>query len=353
MSHFTVLVKIDAEAIAKHGSAEKAVDVMLRPYQENNMDNCPSEFLKFTDKTDEIDDDWKNKMIDCYRLANGKLVFSWDNRFKQPVIEDDGTTHSWKTKSVCPDNAEKVNIHLNEMYESFELYVEEWQGYSRCGSNNEYGYWENPNATWDWFQIGGRWTGYFPVKNNAGYIGEGSLVCKPLEDATNLADICQISDLDIEKIQANSQDEIDKFCEYWKKYDYGRNPEMDWHAKSYCRSFALKYDLLDCKDKGDITGEVFLTIPWDKEKTPERFDVWKCPVSENDIRTKYSDFFAPLRTYAVLDNDGWHAASDMGWWGMSLNTSAEQTQEYNENWFDKFIESEPDSTWLAIVDCHI
>lgn len=55
MSHFTVLVRVPAEILQKHeGSVAKAVAAMLAPYQENNMDDCPKEFLEFNDTEDEI-----------------------------------------------------------------------------------------------------------------------------------------------------------------------------------------------------------------------------------------------------------------------------------------------------------
>lgn len=31
---------------------------------------------------------------------------------------------------------------------------------------NDYGYWENPNAKWDWYVIGGRWSNNVLLKND-------------------------------------------------------------------------------------------------------------------------------------------------------------------------------------------
>src|SRR5687768_5462716 len=35
-----------------------------------------------------------------------------------------------------------------------------------CQPNKDgkYGYWQNPNKKWDWYDLGGRWAGYFKLK---------------------------------------------------------------------------------------------------------------------------------------------------------------------------------------------
>jgi hypothetical protein len=81
MSHFTVLV------------IGENIDKQLAPFQENNMDDCPKEYLKF--------------------------FSSKDDRYK--------------------DEPE----------------------------NDEDGYWENPNAKWDWYSLGGRWSGMIKLKDGA------------------------------------------------------------------------------------------------------------------------------------------------------------------------------------------
>lgn len=43
--------------------------------------------------------------------------------------------------------------------------MEDWCGFEeRDEKTGKYGYWENPHTKWDWYQIGGRWNGFFRLK---------------------------------------------------------------------------------------------------------------------------------------------------------------------------------------------
>ena len=82
MSHFSV-------AVVTNTGSEEEVERLLAPYQENNMGDCPEEYLEFIEDEDaDIDDE------------TGKR-----------------------------------------------------------------GYWENPNAKWDWYRIGGRASGLLKLKS--------------------------------------------------------------------------------------------------------------------------------------------------------------------------------------------
>jgi hypothetical protein len=56
-------------------------------------------------------------------------------------------------------------------YTTFEEFAERW--YKRKpNENGKYGYWHNPNAKWDWYELGGRWTGFFKLKNHESESGK-------------------------------------------------------------------------------------------------------------------------------------------------------------------------------------
>ena len=50
------------------------------------------------------------------------------------------------------------------MYKTFEKYAEDYRGYEYNKEEKRYGFYCNPNAMWDWYQIGGRWPVTFLVK---------------------------------------------------------------------------------------------------------------------------------------------------------------------------------------------
>ena len=110
MSHFVVGV------ILENGTKEKdiynKITEMMEPYQENNMGDCPKQYLEFL-----------------------------------PVDEED--MEYYKNDYEKPKNKYK--------YDSFDKYMEECTSYEYNAAVKSYGYYENPNAKWDWYEIGGRW----------------------------------------------------------------------------------------------------------------------------------------------------------------------------------------------------
>lgn len=103
--HFPVGVLVDKKG--------KKLEELLAPYQENNMGNCPKEFLEFMEATEEINEYEDHK----------------------------------------------------EDYETLDEFMEDYYGIEKDKETGKYGYWENPNAQWDWYQIGGRWSNMLLSKN--------------------------------------------------------------------------------------------------------------------------------------------------------------------------------------------
>ena len=54
-------------------------------------------------------------------------------------------------------------------------YAEKHGNYEKGDGTDAYGYYLNPNAEWDWFQIGGRWPNRFLVKSNCCTVFSGEL----------------------------------------------------------------------------------------------------------------------------------------------------------------------------------
>jgi len=70
MSHFTCLV------------VGNNPEQQLAPYQENNMDDCPEQYLEFFDVTDEYVEEYEKETVTRIKLESGELVEMWDDRFR-------------------------------------------------------------------------------------------------------------------------------------------------------------------------------------------------------------------------------------------------------------------------------
>ena len=153
MSHFTVLV-IGNEP-----------EEQLKPFQENNCDDCPEEYLEFNDTTQEHKESYAKDFTEVVEYPDGAMVSTYDDRFKNPNYNFMGG----RNKETNPEYIylyPVIEVPVNVLYKTFEEYMTDYCGERFHKDQNAWGYWENPNAKWDWHQLGGRWCGFFKLKDN-------------------------------------------------------------------------------------------------------------------------------------------------------------------------------------------
>ena len=46
-------------------------------------------------------------------------------------------------------------------YETLEEFADEYHGYSKLDNEEVWGRYTNPNSKWDWYSVGGRYTGRY------------------------------------------------------------------------------------------------------------------------------------------------------------------------------------------------
>lgn len=131
MSHFSVAVFSDGIS----------VDALLEPYQENNMGTVCDDYLEFVDIEDESRWEYEHNSITMVKLPNGNLVHRWDEESKQ-------------------EGALNVEVYHKDIYATFDEFMNDYKCAEKDRVTGKYGYWENPNAKWDWWDIGGRFGGW-------------------------------------------------------------------------------------------------------------------------------------------------------------------------------------------------
>jgi hypothetical protein len=333
MSHFTVAVITNGQP--SYADIEKA----LAPYQENNMGDCPKEFLAFRSLSAEYKDEYENGTTERVRLADGTLVYPWSDCLYTEVTKDayekakaDGKLTRYtgfkEEKWFVKKDLEKigavlVEIPWKEVYSTLEEYLEDYHDAKKDEETHDYGYWENPNAKWDWWQIGGRWCGKLMVAadcNNCGY-GELSWGCGNENPYTVEAgdykkvDSARIKDL----VFLEERKAYDKAKRFWEMHIEGRLPETDEEAEEL------------------------------------KFAFYKPEYYEKTYGTKetYAECESTFHTYAVIDKNGcWHSKGEMGWFGVSLSDENQEVnfiRKYKETVFN----NAEDDDYITIVDCHI
>lgn len=188
----------------------------------------------------------------------------------------------------------------------------------------------NPNAKWDWWQIGGRFPNRFLVPAGlqdcipSAKDDDGESATHPegyqYADAARKKDIC---------------------------WDVMRKIAVDTVEKRYqkcVRAFETK-DLTDfgplCRilDEGISAWGEMLYLKG------ETLDEYKARKGATDL-DRYM-----CHTYAFVDRNGdWIGSGDMGWFGISSNDKDERA--WNDE-IQKLMNEAKDDDFLAIVDCHI
>lgn len=253
MSHFTVLVTADNR---------EQLEERLAPFDEGA--NGPTRFHVHTP----IDDlEGSKELYEEWRKDNPNSIMTFDE-----WMEDDGLEFKYGT----------------------------------------WGYLSNPNAKWDWWLIGGRWSGTLLLKEGTerSYDSEESGLGTPGVFGRD-------SSVSLDLARA----------------DYARKGDIDWDGlvqeeidNATERNKRLAEQLKEWRERNP-----------DEEEVPAFFE--EQPIPEGRI---------PI-TFAFIDENGdWHQKAQMGWWAMT----SDPNDDYAED-FWQFIDRLPDDQMLFVVDCHI
>lgn len=213
----------------------------------------------------------------------------------------------------------------------------------------KYGWWSNPNAKWDWYQVGGRWRGFFKVKEGVddyavGEAGVGDNAPK------HQADHIRVGDVDFAGMQADASDEANALFDKVEKVAQ----EVPVRTETWEQTRERYGD-----GNIDAAREDYNTDPFVKALKEKVFDgfYWGDEIKdfylhEEDSREKYvrSRVESCFTPYAFVKDGVWCQKGDMGWWGMSSNEK--EQSEWNRE-FSKMLMELPDDTILTLVDCHI
>lgn len=302
MSHFNVLVKISGNLAAAGATIENVVETMLAPYIEQYTEGSP--YHVFSDETDALREEYE--------------------------------TFEQKNK-----------------YPTFESFAEDYYGHDKR-SDGRYGHMSNPNAKWDWWTIGGRWRGFFPVADTSlGKIGRPGVMDN--EPEPDKVDIVAAKYVDRLAVRREMMEKATNFYNEYQKF-------LDGHKFSAFegpRDWALSLGLIEVvKNNSPVIRDVpegFVVSPWSQYRQPgdERYhwyDLCK-KVTLPEILGEYLQMFNPILTFAYLDENGWMEKGRMGWFGMSDATPAARF-EYQNKFAEKMAAVQPDDI-LVVVDCHI
>lgn len=290
MSHFTVMI-----------FGDNAED-QLAPFQENNMGTCPEEYMEFIDQTDYLLDEWESE--------------------------------SKETKEKYGND--------------FDRYVEEYHGYKKDGETDNYGYRDNPNKKWDWYQLGGRWAGFLKLKKGAnGTVGKTGLFGTPAPSGT--ADAALKRDIDFKSMREDAAKAAGKT--YDEVTGIVGLTLHNMHGWKYVRETMFAGYIDAAREYYNKQDAVVKLREWNQENNHKYG--WGTDLEDFQVtREQYCKSAADsaCTTFAVIKDGEWYERGEMGWWGIVTD---EKDQRNWDSEVAALLDELSDDTLISIYDCHI
>lgn len=343
MSHYTCYVVLkDCDGVE---DGDKALAEKLEPFNE-----CSEKYQKWNDLSKEYKDEYEgipvmsyNNKLEIKKLkaivetATGRVLGCiYDKEIpeikamyvKKEAFGDD--------ELVLAKGFEQKSLLVKEIYSTFEDYV------SIYHQDEEMGYNSNPNAKWDWYQIGGRWSGQFMNKNTK-----------------EMQDVIQKKDIDVDgMINKLREERIELWERHWLTSNVNLEGYMSWNQlrEEKAQELGLKVDEIphevypELRNRRNYIAESSGAASLSKKmgmhfKDPVEFFCF------GDF-DKYTDetelFYSALISHSILKDGKWYEDGEMGWFGMS----GEGDFDFRENW-KKIFDSINQDDWIVNVDCHI
>lgn len=176
----------------------------------------------------------------------------------------------------------------------------------------------NRDAKWDWYEVGGRWSGHLLLK-----------------DGTR-ADACRKSDVDVEAMMtARETDARERWAAYakaiegtprherWEPLHERGGTDDEYHDQPRVKALA----------EAGLTGFTFGSAD-------------DYPETEEELVTRFRA--EALCTFALLMDGEWHERGSMGWFACVSDEKPDWPAEFARLWA-----TIPDDAIVTVIDCHI
>lgn len=345
MSHFSVLV------------IGPDVEAQLAPYHEFECTGTNDQYIQDINETESDRAEYEKYTTDMIKTPTGELVSRWTEAgeakaefYRDPTPEElqeigplggsagstanfsytsrdwgDGLGYRARIYSL-PGGYEEIMLPTKDV-KTFAQWITYYHGRKvvpfgqepDLEGDHKYGYVlvdengdvtasinrTNPNAHWDWYQIGGRWNGFLKLKvpslvSQVGDPGIQNMNADYEHPGNDRADFCTKDDIDIEGMRAEAEEKARK---HW------------------------------------LGGPIKNTSGTNRKTSRRRWS-----------NTSNGHVGGAFRTFAVVKDGQWYEKGSMGWWGCVSNEK--DTDEWSRQ-FAELVDGLPGDTMLTIVDCHI
>lgn len=377
MSHFVLLVAMDKP---ENGDVEGKLAEMLHPFDENEQvekykdyEDCGAAenywlYTSLARTAEEVANNDRSS-VRPYKPNEYGISSAYDTKRTEDQQWAEMQEEAEKFKSFSnPTNWPEVIAYANNRWypegeaednESSYLYYDAEQDKAYTWSTY------NPDSKWDWYQVGGRWSGYFPVKLpfeselNAGDLIHGKRSWtnenQPREAWTVDGGPKRLLDLD--GLRDKKGGEAAARYDLYQSLTEGLPEALPWsvfvdYAQAATGTHQERSGAWD-KAREDYRAQPRVSTVKDHEEF--RWSMSGCEVKEFSVSREYYIEKARQEAvpgFALLTKIGdWVTPGDMGWFGISAG-SEEDTAMFKAK-ANGYIESLSDDTLLIAVDLHI
>jgi len=197
----------------------------------------------------------------------------------------------------------------------------------------------NPNAKWDWWVLGGRWRGYFHLKQGCeGTYGEPGVFGSYEEHALR-ADACRWGDVDLVSMKRDARQEAEGIFAMWQAIY-----EMHGKPRTFEELRAVHGENIDAARAAYNNQRAVLAM-----RQEDRLR-WKSVADLGFDRDAYVSLQErkAVIPFAILKDGVWHEKGKMGWWAC--------VSDEKSDWLDQaeaLLASIPEDATVSMVDCHI
>lgn len=201
----------------------------------------------------------------------------------------------------------------------------------------------NPLSRWDWYQLGGRWTGFFKLKSGTrGETGEPGLMTP--RGKFGWADQARKSDIDFEGMRVAAAAEAAEFHAKAMRILAGTPPMVRWEK---VREEMFPGDIDAARRYyHNQPGNLALSEAnlWINDPVEYLCLEHPDPLLKHVTRARLE----ACRTFAILNADGWHERGRMGWFGV--------VHDETDAWpavAESLMDAAPDDALFSVYDVHI
>jgi hypothetical protein len=404
MSHFAVFV------VTPEFPTHDVLSKTLAPWHEFECTGLDNEYVIDVDKTEEAREGFEKATETRLRDQQGNLhdrfddQGNWKPEFSQP---DEDRFSSSGRKGFIPEGFEEVEIPASRVM-TFAEWASDYYGWRVAKSEAEidrqdthkYGHIlvdangavircidrTNPNAKWDWWALGGRYSGrlaagYDPEKDPAnlercwlcdgtgrrndgvgaahraqnpqytcnGCDGKGQSVKFPSK-WTDVGNVSRWGDLDLSELKlaavADRREMVDEI-----RAKAGLAPEdFEVGFRAYKAAHKVWMGLPEPRPRGPAFNEWLETQPNGAIAVAYNLaDTWSSIEAKDDQSiAEWIEEAPAISSYAAVIDGKWCAKGEVGWFGVSHGEDDDWPRQFQE-----LLTTIPADHYVSFVDCHI